>query len=169
MKFRILAGILVLAFLSVPAVTADGIPPPVTVAVSGSVPTLVCTFTVSPTSLSFGNNMIPGKTYTTPSGTASITCNYPWTIGVSDSSGGNGKKAKPAGYLWNTTDSVNLTQPFQLSVPGAALSINLLTPGTFISSSPGTFNYGFTFSQAITGADGPDLYNTTVTFTLSLT
>ena len=57
--------------------------------------------------------MLPGKTYTSPTGTVQITCNYPWTITVTDSTT-TGPHGKPAGYLWNTTDSVNLTQPFKL-------------------------------------------------------
>jgi len=168
MKTRILAVILILGLIAVSAATAApaGLPTPVAVSLSGSVPTLSCTFSVSPTTLSFGNNMLPGNIYTTPSGTASITCNYPWTIGVSDLSAG-GNKGKPAGYLWNATDTVNLSQPFKLTTPTG--SITLTSPGTFTSNGGGTFNYGFSFSQNVTGSDSADLYSTTVTFTVSLT
>jgi hypothetical protein len=166
LKIPIVAGVLLLALLSVPPAMA-AISPPVEISVVGAIPDVSCSFTVTPASLSFGNNMIPGSNYDTPDGSVDVTCNYPWTITVSDASNPTPVN-KPAGFLWNATGGVNLTQGFRLYKP-APSPFYLYAPVAFKSGNPGTFSYSFHFNQAIVGADIPHLYATTVTFTLGLT
>jgi hypothetical protein len=160
MKYMVL-GVLLVALFMIPAAVSAAQQGTGQVAVSGKIqPT--CSITVNPGSLGFGN-MQTGKTYYSTSGTVHVSCNIqPWVVVATDDS----SAGKPAGYLWNATDSIHMIQPFNI-YNGAGWT-TLLAPYSFATGTVvGGFDFPVQFSQQVVEADVPDTYSTTVTFTLS--
>ncbi len=166
MRYVVLIVLLV-ALFAIPAAVGAITQGTGTVGVSGSV-SATCSISVNPTSVSFGAMQPSPTPYDSTTADVHIGCNVvPWTVVASDDTSGG----KPAGYLWNTSYAVNLTNPFQFygqyPSPGwIYLANNNPTTYAYVTS-PGSVDYNAQFQQLVVASDLPYTYQTTVTFTLS--